>query len=85
MQLTLVAVPKIYQPFRKFALKQIIASSIVGFGLAEAYWHFYAVPKVERRNFVMRLIEEERIMQKDALTQALDEIELPGTGEREDL
>lgn len=53
--------------------------------VAESYWHFYAVPKVERRNFVMKLIEEERIQKKEALKAAAAELQLPGQGSFEDM
>lgn len=41
-----------------------------------AYWHMVAVPRVERRNLVMSLIEEERKMKQVALELA--GMEFPG-------
>ncbi len=60
----IMAVPVIYHPYRKFLLKNIIASTAVGFVAAEAYWRLVAVPKVERRNLVMSLIEQDRAQKR---------------------
>lgn len=46
---------------------------------AEAFWKFYALKKIERRNFVMGLIEQENLKKKEALSAAL--AELPAVGE----
>lgn len=80
-----MAVPKIYHPIRKWAVRNIAISAIVGFGAAQAFWHLIVVPKVERRNLVMKLIEEERIMKKEAVRQAMSEMEFPSSGSYEDL
>ncbi len=80
-----MVVPKIYHPIRKWAVRHIVYSSVVGLAAAQAYWHFVAVPKVERRNLVMKLIEEERVMKKEALRQAFDELQLPAQGSYDQL
>ena len=80
-----MAVPKLYHTYRKFALTHIAISTVVGFGCAQAFWSFYVVPKVERRNFVMGLIEQERALKKQALGQAAAEMALPAQGSYSDL
>jgi hypothetical protein len=75
--------PKIYHPFRKWAVRNIIIGSALGIVAAEGFWHFVVVPKVERRNFVMKLIEDERLEKKAALQQAVSE--LAGQGSFSDL
>lgn len=75
-----MAVTRIYHPVRKWAVKHILYGSVAGIILAEAYWHFSVVKKVERRNMVMSLIEDERRMKRDALRQAYDELNLPAQG-----
>jgi hypothetical protein len=74
--------PVIYHPFRKFLLRNIVYSTIAGVAISEAYWHLVAVPRVERRNFVMGLIEEERKLKQTALQLA--EMELPSQGSAEE-
>ena len=47
-----MAPPQIYHPFRKWIVRQIGYSTVVGIVAAEAFWRLEAVPKVERRNEV---------------------------------
>ena len=68
--------PVIYHAYRRYLLRHIGYSTVVGFAAASAYWHLVAVPRVERRNLVMSLIEEERTMKQVALSLA--ETEFPG-------
>ncbi|KAI3630630.1 hypothetical protein MIR68_008888 [Amoeboaphelidium protococcarum] len=75
--------PRIYHPLRKSLLQHIVVSSIVGFALSEWFWHGYVIPKVQRRNFVMSLIEEERKLKKESLAEAF--AEFPAQGSYEDL
>lgn len=80
-----MAPPQIYHPFRKWMLRQIVYSTVAGVVAAEAFWRLEAVPKVERRNQVMKLIEEERKMKRDAMELASLEQEFPSSGSYEDL
>lgn len=80
-----MSAPKIYHPFRKWAVRNIVIGGVVGVIAAEAFWHFVAVPKVERRNLVMKLIEEERLEKKAALQQAASELTIPGQGSFSDM
>ena len=82
-----MAVTKVFHPYRKWVVQQILFSTAMGFVAAEAFWRMYAVPKVERRNFVMSKIEEERALKRQALGQAEAESELvlPSHGSSADL
>ena len=78
-----MAVTQIYQPYRKMIARHLVYSSVAGLATAHLYWKFLIVPKVERRNFVMSLIEQERIDKKLAFDVAVSEF--PGQGSSDDL
>lgn len=78
-----MAVPKIYHPYRKQIMKHLIASTVVGFVAAEAFWRMNVIPRVERRNLVMTLLEKERRMKADALDLASQQF--PRQGSYDDL
>lgn len=80
-----MAIPKLYHTYRKRLMTHIGYSTLSGIGVAYAFWYGFAIPKVERRNLVMTLIEDERKMKRDALRQAEAEMIFPSQGTIEDL